>query len=68
MGAFLLKSNSMVDETREDSEPASLGAGDEHVLVFVDPNPESLNISLSRISLDKPSRPSVVELSKLDED
>lgn len=67
-GAFLLRSNSMVEETLEHSDPVSLGAGDEHVLVFVDPKPESLNMSLSLISLGKLSNPSFDELSKLEED
>ena len=58
----------MVEETREDSEPASLGAGEEQVLVLVEPKPESLNISFSLMSLGKASKPSVEELSKLEED
>lgn len=66
-GAFLAKSNSMVEDTREDSEPTSLGAGEEQVLVFVEPKPESQNISFSRISLGKLSNPSP-EFSRLDED
>lgn len=67
-GARLLKSNSIVEETLDDSDPASLGAGDEHVLVFVEPKPESQNISFSRISFGKASNPSVEELSKLEEE
>lgn len=67
-GAFFVRSNSIVEDTREDSEPASLGAGEEQVLVLVEPKPESQNISLSRISLGKLSYPSP-EFSKLvDED
>lgn len=67
-GAFFVRSNSIVEDTREDSEPASLGAGEEQVLVFVEPKPESQNMSLSRISLGKLSYPSP-EFSKLvDED
>lgn len=63
----MLKSNSIVDETLEDSDPASLGAGEEQVEVFVDPKPESQNISFSRISLGRESKPSE-EDSKLEED
>lgn len=54
-----------MDDTLEHSDPASLGAGDEQVLVFVLPKPESQNISFSRISLGRESNPSE---SKLEED
>lgn len=66
--APLLTSNSIVEETREDSEPASLGAGDVHVLVFVEPKPESLNMSFSRISFGRLSKPSSEDPSKLEDD
>lgn len=66
-GAFLLRSNSMVEDTRDDSEPASLGAGDVQALLLAEPKPESLNMSLSRISFGSVSKP-LRELSKLEED